>query len=126
MLIAAVLVVVGLLAAVVWVNDEREKLAAQLAAVERPASDEQALRVEVGRLRRDLADLLEENDQLYLYIGKLARDVPAPTVCPSEVRNLLRPYFADLYIRIRVTGEDQFLPWELRFFWSLCGGPPPR
>ena len=120
---AAVLVVGGLLAAVVRVNDEREQVAAQLAAVERRESEEQALRDEAGRLRRDLADLLEENDQLYRYIGKLARDAgpAAPAACPEEVRGLLRPYFRDLYFRFRITGEDQFLPSEVSFFVRLCG-----
>ncbi len=127
-LIAAVLVVGGLLAAVVRVNDEREALAAQLATVERQASEEQALRDQIGEQRRDLADLLEENDQLYLYIAgteqrAARRAARTPADCPPGIRELLRPYFTFLAFQINQTGEDEFLERDLLIFARLCMGP---
>ena len=126
-LIAAALVVGGLVAAVVRVNDEREQLAAQLAAWSGGHRMSRRCGSRWGGYAGIWPTCWRRTTSSNLYIGKLARDAAAaPAYCPSEVRNLLRPYFADLYIRIRVTGEDQFLPSELRFFWRLCGGPPPR
>ncbi len=127
-LIAAVLVVGGLLAAVVRVNGEREDLAAQLSAVERQASEEQALRDQLGEQRRDLADLLEENDQLYLYIGLVEQTVTRlairarwmPGDCPPEIRELLRPLFTFLMLQIGGIGEDELLGRDMLIFSRLC------
>ncbi len=127
-LIAVVLVVGGLLATVLRVSDERDDLAGQLGAVERREFDEQALREEVGRLRRDLADLLEENDQLYVHIGLIEKTVArlairarwAPADCPQQIRELLLPLFTFLLLEIRGTGEDELLGRDMLIFGRLC------
>jgi hypothetical protein len=128
-LIAVVLVVGGLLTAVVRVNGERKELAAQLAAVERQASEEQALRDQLGDQRRDLADLLEENDQLYVFIAGVEQRAAqaalwAPADCPREIREILRPLFDFFVAQLGQTGEDELPGPDILIFSRLCVGPP--